>query len=147
MLGRQALCQDAGVISGEPHDPLGPALLDARSPSWAVRAAAGRRLAVAAREPGVAPVLHRLLLDDQDTAVTQETAEALLERWDVHGLRLVLAALAVADDDTGDHIDSALHNICHQSREDEARLRALASELVRDGDPGVSGMAREILDG
>ncbi|MEU2183745.1 hypothetical protein [Streptomyces thermolilacinus] len=131
----------------DPHDPLGSARLDAQSPSWAARAAAGRRLAAAAQDPDVVGLLHRLLLDGQDTAVTQETAEALLERWDVHGLRLVLAALAVADDDTGDHLDGALGNVCHQSDEDLARLQALASVLVSDADPAVSREAREILRG
>ncbi|WP_436995661.1 HEAT repeat domain-containing protein [Streptomyces sp. enrichment culture] len=134
-------------MTPDPHDPLASARLDARSPSWAARAAAGRRLAAAAQDPGVAGLLLRLLLDDRDTAVTQETAEALLERWDVHGLRLVLAALAVADDDTGDQLDGALGDVCHQSDEDLARLKALASALVPDADPAVRREARQILRG
>ncbi|MET9323685.1 hypothetical protein ABZX75_26410 [Streptomyces sp. NPDC003038] len=66
----------------------------------------------------MAEVLHRLLLDGRDTFVTQETAEAMLGRWDVLGLRMVLAALASADDDTGDHLDAAILNVCGQSKED-----------------------------
>jgi hypothetical protein len=65
--------------------------------SYPVRKAAGRRLAAAADIPAVTEVLERLLLDDADTAVCQETADALLRRRDVHGLRLVLAALAAAN--------------------------------------------------
>ncbi|WP_405771388.1 hypothetical protein OG539_41215 [Actinacidiphila glaucinigra] len=40
----------------------------------------------------MADVIHRLLLDAQDTAVTQETAVALLARRDSIGLRRVLLA-------------------------------------------------------
>ncbi|WP_329297213.1 hypothetical protein OG410_41950 [Streptomyces sp. NBC_00659] len=90
-------------------------------------------------------VLHRLLLDGRDTFVTQETAEALLGRWDVLGLRMVLAALASADDDTGDHLDAAILNVCGQSEEDGERLTALCSALTSDEDDAVSGEARRIL--
>ncbi|WP_328622658.1 hypothetical protein [Streptomyces sp. NBC_00354] len=77
---------------------LPTAVRDADSPSWAVRAAAGRRLAAAAEVPEIAEVLQRLLLDAYDTGVVQETAEALLQRRDMWGLRAVLAALARAVD-------------------------------------------------
>ncbi|GGP96585.1 hypothetical protein [Streptomyces roseolilacinus] len=129
----------------DPGDALGSALRDARSASWSVRAAAGRRLAGAAEDAEVAAVLHRLLLDGQDTAVTQDTAEALLERGDAHGLRMVLAALARADDDTADHLDAAVDNVCRQSDEGLARLEALCRVLVSDADASVRDEAREIL--
>ncbi|MCT4352022.1 hypothetical protein M5362_02575 [Streptomyces sp. Je 1-79] len=119
---------------------------DAASPSWSVRAAAGRRLAAYAEDAEVAAVLHRLLLDGQDTFVTQETAEGLLERWDVVGLRLVLAADAVADDDAGDHLHAALLNVCRQSFEDEERLEALCTALASDTDPAVRAAARRIFE-
>ncbi|MEV6733316.1 MULTISPECIES: hypothetical protein [unclassified Streptomyces] len=48
--------------------------------------------------PEIAEVLQRLLLDAYDTGVVQETAEALLQRRDMWGLRAVLAALARAVD-------------------------------------------------
>ncbi|MFH8717357.1 hypothetical protein [Streptomyces zaomyceticus] len=90
-------------------------------------------------------VLHRLLLDGRDTAVTQDTAEALLERRDVIGLRLVLEALAVADDDTADHLDDAITNVCRQSDEDVAQLELFCLELASDPAESVRGEAAAIL--
>ncbi|MER5820955.1 hypothetical protein [Streptomyces mirabilis] len=127
-------------------DELIPTLQESTSASWSVRAASGRRLAVVAEVPEVAEVLHRLLLDGRDTFVTQETAEALLGRWDVLGLRMVLAALASADDDTGDHLDAAILNVCGQSGVDGERLAALCSVLTSDAEAAVSGEARRILE-
>ncbi|MFE2144273.1 hypothetical protein ACFXA3_21495 [Streptomyces sp. NPDC059456] len=133
------------MIRSELEDELTPFLQGAASASWSVRAASGRRLASAAELPGVSEVLHRLLLDGRDTFVTQETAEALLGRWDVLGLRLVLAALAGADDDAGDHLNAAITNVCRQSDEGVERLAALCSTLTSDEDDAVSGEARRIL--
>ncbi|WP_406859170.1 hypothetical protein ABZO31_02400 [Streptomyces sp. HUAS MG47] len=127
-------------------DELTPFLQGSTSPSWSVRAASGRSLAPFAEIPEVAEVLHRLLLDGRDTIVTHETAEALLERWDVLGLRMVLVALADADDDTGDQLDDAIHDVCCQSKEDGVRLAALCSALTSDADGDVSREARRILE-
>ncbi|MFG2293879.1 hypothetical protein [Streptomyces sp. NPDC048603] len=129
------------MTSCDNDDDLLSAMQGADSPSWSVRAAAGRRLAAGAEQPEAAAVLHRLLLDAQDTAVTRATAEALLARWDVCGLRLVLAALARADAQTGDWLEVALYDVCRQSEEDLARLERLASELVSDPDPAIAGEA------
>ncbi|WP_149185099.1 hypothetical protein [Streptomyces sp. TRM49041] len=128
----------------EIDDELRSALHDADSASWSARAAAGRRLASAAEVAVVAAVLHRLLLDGQDTAVTQEAAEALLERWDICGLRMVLAALTSADDDTGDHLCMAVDNVCCQSEEDLKRLAGLCSELISDADATISEEANSL---
>ncbi|MCX5231424.1 hypothetical protein ABZY16_05580 [Streptomyces sp. NPDC006553] len=130
----------------ESHDELTSLLQEATSASWSVRAASGRRLAAVAEVPEVAEVLHRLLLDGRDTFVTQETAEALLERWDALGLRLVLTALASADDETGDHLGAAILNICGQSEEDGERLAVLCSALTSDEDRAVGEEARRILE-
>ncbi|WP_128984539.1 hypothetical protein [Streptomyces roseicoloratus] len=86
------------MTSFEGDAELVAAVQDADSASWAVRAAAGRRLAVAAEVPKIAEVLRRLLLDAHDTGVVHETAEALLQRGDLWGLRAVLAALGRAED-------------------------------------------------
>lgn len=118
---------------------------DAVSDSWSVRAAAGRQLAAAAEVPEVARVLARLLLDAHDTYVTRETAQALLLRWDEHGLRLVLAALATADPDTGDYLQVAVTDVCEQSAEDIERLTALATALASDPDAGIREEARVLL--
>ncbi|MDA5281180.1 hypothetical protein [Streptomyces sp. Isolate_45] len=88
---------------------LRDAIAAAESPSWSVRAAAGRHLAAAPRIESVAGVLHRLLLDAQDTGVTSDTASALLARRDLAGLRAVLAARAVASDQgTADQLAAEL---------------------------------------
>ena len=79
-------------------DRLTAALRDSESESWSRRAAAGRQLAAWAEREEVGPILERLLLDAHDTAVTQETAQALLERRDLVGLRAVLAALSRAEE-------------------------------------------------
>lgn len=129
----------------EIDDELSSAFQDARSASWSVRAAAGRRLAGAAEGAEVAEVLHRLLLDGRNTAVTQETAEALLERGDVCGLRMVLAALTSADDNTGDQLHAAITNICCQSEEGLTRLEVLSSALVSDADASIGKEANGIL--
>ncbi|MDJ0382715.1 hypothetical protein [Streptomyces sp. G-G2] len=134
------------MTRSESHDELTPFLQEATSASWSVRAASGRSLAAVAEVPEVAEVLHRLLLDDRDTFVTQETAEALLERGDVLGLRMVLTALASADDDAGDHLDAAILNVCGQSEEDWERLAVLCSALTSDEDRAVSEEARRILE-
>lgn len=141
------------TVTGSELDDLTPYLRDSASPSWAVRAAAGRRLAAAAEHPGAAEVLPRLLRDGQDTFVVQETAEALLERGDVLGLRMVLAARVGANDDVRDHIGAAILNVCCQSDEDAERLAALCSALVSDADAdagpdvdgGVRGEAHDLL--
>ncbi|WP_411107681.1 hypothetical protein [Streptomyces sp. cmx-4-9] len=129
----------------EIDNELSSALQDARSASWSVRAAAGRRLAGSAEEAGVADVLHRLLLDSQNTAVTRETAEALLERGDICGLRMVLVALSSADDGTSDYLDGAINDVCCQSEEGLAQLKELSSVLVSDADDSISNEASRIL--
>ncbi|MGW7413435.1 hypothetical protein [Streptomyces sp. NPDC054863] len=88
---------------------LRDSIAEADSPAWSVRAAAGRRLAALPRIESVAGVLHRLLLDAEDTGVTSDTALALLARRDLAGLRAVLAARAVASDQgTADQLAAEL---------------------------------------
>ncbi|WP_435842871.1 HEAT repeat domain-containing protein [Streptomyces filamentosus] len=120
-------------------------LQGADSPSWAVRAAAGRGLAGFAGVPEADGVLRRLLVDGGDTFVTQETAEALLERRDARGLRLVLGAFAGADDDTADQLSDALFGVCCRTREDAERFAALCAVLAEDPDGAVRGEARWFL--
>ncbi|MEV6194862.1 hypothetical protein AB0M19_20985 [Streptomyces sp. NPDC051920] len=126
------------------------ALRDAASQSWSCRAAAGRRLAAIAGQKEVAPVLERLLLDPHDTGVTQGTAEALLQRRDLVGLRTVLAALSRAEEwCTADQLDAEVFN--HQNwmiadgRRDQfvQQLEALAA----DEDVGVRTEATRFLGG
>ncbi|MGW1466569.1 hypothetical protein ACWCPT_19730 [Streptomyces sp. NPDC002308] len=99
---------ESGAVEDFTEQELRHSIAEADSPAWRVRAAAGRRLA-ASRIESVAGVLHRLLLDAQDTGVTSETAAALLARRDLAGLRAVLAARAVASDEgTADQLAAEL---------------------------------------
>ncbi|MBV6699160.1 hypothetical protein [Kitasatospora aureofaciens] len=131
--------------NSEIDDELNAAIRASDSPSWSVRAAAGRHLAAYAHLPAATDVLRRLLLDGQDTAVTQETAEALLERRDTCGLRLVLAAFADADHDSSDHLNDAIICSCLQSDEDRAHLQLLCSHLTSDPDETVRAEAAGLL--
>lgn len=120
---------------------------DADSPLWSVRADAGRRLAASAELVEVADVLHQLLLDAQDTAVTQETSEALLARGDIRGLRTVLAALSCAADTwTLDQLSAAVD--CDpnwMTEEGESRLIQQLQELAADDYAGVRSEAERLL--
>ncbi|MFE2326712.1 hypothetical protein ACFXD5_22765 [Streptomyces sp. NPDC059385] len=87
----------------------------------------------------MAGVLHRLLLDAQDTGVTADTAAALLARRDLAGLRAVLAARAVASDEgTADQLAAELD--CDPrwaTGEGGAELLTQLRTLTSDTDPGV----------
>ncbi|MHA5052112.1 hypothetical protein [Streptomyces sp. SD15] len=131
----------------EPDQELPAATKDADSASWSVRAAAGRRLAASAELAEVTEVLHRLLLDNQDTAVIQDTAEALLARGDTCGLRTVLAALACAADTcTLDELNAAVNGNPHwMTGEGANRLIQQLQELAADDDAGVRDEAQRLL--
>jgi hypothetical protein len=87
-------------------------------------------------------------LDPRDTAITQETAEALLQRRDLVGLRTVLAALARAEEwCTADQLDGEVYNYQSWMIADGRRgqfveqLEALAS----DEDAAVRAEALRLL--
>jgi hypothetical protein len=133
------------VSSGDQE--LSTAIKNADSPAWSVRAAAGRQLATSDRIDEVADVLHRLLLDTQDTAVTSETAEVLLARKDTLGLRCVLLARSYAAETwTADEIQAALD--CDpewMTTEGADRLIQQLTALATDEDVGVRDEAQRIL--
>ncbi|MFG3044543.1 hypothetical protein ACGFZR_06390 [Streptomyces sp. NPDC048241] len=125
-------------------DPeLCAAIAAAESPAWSVRAAAGLRLAAADRIESVARVLGGLLLDAEDTGVTSDTAAALLARRDLAGLRIVLAARAVASDEgTADQLTAELD--CDPrwaTGQDGDELITQLRTLASDGDPEVRNEA------
>lgn len=126
---------------------LSAAVQDADSPDWSVRAAVGRRLATSDKIDEVADVIHRLLLDLQDSAVTKETAEALLARKDTAGLRCVLLASSQAVEFwTADQLEAALD--CDpewMTTEGADRLIQQLHELAADDDAGVRDEAQRIL--
>ncbi|MET8038754.1 hypothetical protein [Streptomyces sp. NPDC005345] len=119
------------------------AIMAAESPTWSLRAAAGRRLAATPQIEDVAGVLHRLLLDAQDTGVTSDTASALLARRDLAGLRAVLAARAVASDQgTADQLAAELD--CDPrwaTGENSDELIVQLRTLTADRDPDVRNEA------
>ncbi|MFF3270597.1 HEAT repeat domain-containing protein [Streptomyces chrestomyceticus] len=89
---------------------LGAALSQASSPSWSQRARAGRALARFAAVPEAAEALVGLLLDVADTAVTRQTAEALARVGTVAAARLIALAVAEADDNRADWLQTGLHD-------------------------------------
>ncbi|MFF5108264.1 hypothetical protein [Streptosporangium sp. NPDC000509] len=128
-------------------DSTTKATREANSPLWSVRAAAGRRLAASAHIPEVSEVLHRLLLDPDDTGVTQETAEALMQRGDACGLRAVLAALACAQAfDTSDQLAAEIDCDPRWITESGAdQLVRQLRELTSDENDGVRTEAQSRL--
>jgi hypothetical protein len=145
-------CQGVGVkISGfDDGAELATAVHDAGAASWSVRVAAGRCLAAAALAPAVAETLERLLLD-ADTAVCQETADALLRRNDVPGLRLVLVALAAAAEPScpeptiADHLYGAVMGDPRWlSEQGQQELIGQFEELLHDPSEAVREQARRL---
>jgi hypothetical protein len=113
--------------------------------------AAGRRLAAAALVPAVVETLERLLLDDTDTAVCQETADALLRRNDVSGLRLVLVALTAAEEPSfpeptlADHLYGAvIGDPRWLSEHGQQELIGQLEELLHDPSEVVREQARRL---
>ncbi|MFG3137141.1 hypothetical protein ACGFZA_13120 [Streptomyces sp. NPDC048211] len=126
---------------------MSDAIREASSPAWSVRASAGRLLAAASQIEAVAGVLHSLLLDTQDTAVTSETATALLARRDLPGLRAVLAARAQAVDvGTADQLSAELDGDLRWITYDgHAELIQQLQTLTSDADPEVRDEAQRRL--
>lgn len=126
---------------------LSTAIHNAGSPAWSGRVAAGRQLAVSDKIEEVADVIHRLLLDEQDTGVTQETAETLLARKDTIGLRCVLLAYSRATThDAVDQLGAALDgNPEWMTTQGADRLIKQYRELATDQDAGVRDEAQQIL--
>ncbi|MBP0452991.1 hypothetical protein J5Y04_26095 [Kitasatospora sp. RG8] len=134
-------------MASSSEQELSAPIRNAASAAWSVRAAAGRQLAASDRIDEVADVIHRLLLDAEDTAVTQQTAEALLARRDTAGLRCVLMARSQAAETwTADEIQAALD--CDpdwMTTEGADRLIRQVHELAADEDADVRDEAQRIL--
>jgi hypothetical protein len=94
------------------------------------------------------PVLERLLLDAHDTAVTQETACALLERKDMYGLRAVLSARSRAEEWwTADELDAAIDTDPRWMAdvEETAELIGQLVSLSSDDDTATRNEAHRLL--
>jgi hypothetical protein len=117
----------------------------ASSSSWEERAASGRQLALLAGNREVDVVLGRLLLDPDDTAVAYDTALALLQRGDLHALRLVLLAFGSADADQADEIGAAIFHAYGDSDEAWSQAWQRCRRLVTDVDERVRCGANSVL--
>jgi hypothetical protein len=89
---------------------LEAALAEASSPSWTQRVRAGRDLASFTDVPEAAEALVGLLLDVEDTAVTRQTAEALARVGTVGAIRLIAFAVAEADDNQADWLQTGIYD-------------------------------------
>lgn len=120
------------------------ALLLARSPSYEDRATAATRLAPCAGVPEADHVLLDLLLDREDTAVSQAAADGLLARRDSAGVRLYALAFARAQEDTRNKLGDCLYDddgtlwscvrdfalSLSESSTDDSEVQSAAQELL-----------------
>jgi hypothetical protein len=106
---------------------------------------AGRCLAVFAERSEVRPRLLSLVLDADNTAVTAETAEALLRRRDEIGVRIMAEALADADDDHVNWIDAAASWVFLFQADHDAAVRTCRA-LVDDPNPRLRPGAGQLLE-
>ncbi|MFC8349703.1 hypothetical protein [Streptomyces sp. NPDC057280] len=119
------------------------ALAEASSPSWTQRVRAGRVLASFADVPEAAEALLGLLLDVEDTAVTRQTAEALARVGMVTAVRLIALAVAEADDNQADWLQTGVHDAL-VGVGGGPDVAAACGELVRDPEEAVRRGAAEI---
>lgn len=110
------------------------------------RADAGRGLAGFAEMPEAAARLLELVLDPDDTYVTRETAGALLRRSDRAALAIVASALAVADPNHSDWIQTAITDVLGIFASDLDEAKRLSEELARDTDARVALGARRLFE-
>lgn len=108
-----------------------------------VRAAAGVVLASSPDLEPFADVLVRLLLDHENTFVTSETADSLVGRGDVAGMRLVVLALAQVDEENTENWiwDVVLYP---ETIEDHAVLTSSLEALMAE--PDVAAAAAAVLE-
>jgi len=122
---------------------LEAALAEAASPSWTQRVHAGRGLASFADVPEAAEALLGLLLDGEDTAVTRRTAEALARVGTVAAVRLIALAVAEADDNQADWLQTGVHDAL-AGPDVSADIAAACGGLARDSEEAVRRGAADI---
>ncbi|MEU2120140.1 hypothetical protein ABZ567_31920 [Streptomyces sp. NPDC016459] len=123
---------------------LEAALAEASSPSWAQRVRAGRDLASFVDVPEAAEVLVGLLLDVEDTAVTRETAEALARVGTVAAVRLIALAVAEADNNQADWLQTGVHDALVGADGGVPNVAAACADLARDQEDAVRRAAADI---
>lgn len=117
-----------------------------RSPDYRDRADAGHSLAAFAETQEARGPLSELVLDPADTSVTRTTAEALLRREDRIGLTIVASALAAADSNHSDWIQTAIVDVFSIFSNDWDNAMELCREMLRDTDDRVVLGARQLLE-
>ncbi|MFD7064611.1 hypothetical protein [Streptomyces sp. NPDC059906] len=123
---------------------LKAALAGASSPSWKQRVRAGLELAPFADAHEVAEVLVGLLLDVENTAVTRQTAEALARMGSVAAVRLIALAVAEADGNQADWLQTGVHDAL-VGPDGVPDLAAACGKLAGDQEEAVRRGAAEIL--
>nr|WP_255946766.1 HEAT repeat domain-containing protein [Streptomyces sp. ODS25] len=119
------------------------ALAGASSPSWAQRVRAGQDLASCAEVPEAAEALLRLLLDVEDTAVTRRTAEALVRVGSLAAVRLLARAVADADDNHADWLETGVGD-ARAGERGVPDIAPVCGQLAHDPDEAVRRGAAEI---
>ncbi|MFE0209048.1 hypothetical protein [Streptomyces sp. NPDC058985] len=122
---------------------LEAALAEASSPSWTQRVRAGRDLASFADVPEAGETLVGLLLDVEDTAVTRQTAEALARVGTAAAIRLIALAVAAADDNQADWLQTGVHDAL-VGPGDAPDIAAACGKLVLDPAEAVRRGAADI---
>lgn len=107
---------------------------------WQNRCADAVRLAPSADEPVAAARLLTLLLDPEDTAVTQAAAEALFQRGDLVAVRLFAEAFELSEEDTRNKLGDCLYD---QQGSRWASVRSLLDEVPDEGHALRAHMSRE----
>ncbi|MBB6566617.1 hypothetical protein HPO96_21005 [Kribbella sandramycini] len=120
----------------------------AASDDYLDRIDAGRALATFTDLPESRATLLRLLLDRHDTAVTLETAEAMLRRLDLAAFSVVAEALTSADFEQLTYIHEAVRRVFTPFASERDEAIGLCDALLLDGNTAVGPGAvqlRELL--
>jgi hypothetical protein len=140
-------------------DSLASYLALAQSTDFEERARAGVALAPHAGNPRVDSVLIKLLVDDADTWVTQATTEALIRDGRRPAVRVLLSAIAAAEQAIGLATDGGVRQagLCNLEEMDSTAFwedddneyflkQPVLEELAEDSDEGVRRGARDLLE-
>ncbi|KUH36315.1 MULTISPECIES: hypothetical protein [Streptomyces] len=84
-----------------------------------------------------------LLLDVEDTAVTRETAEALAKVGTVAAVRLIALAVAEADDNQADWLQTGVHDVLVDP-DSGPDIAAVCAELAWDPEEPVRRGAADV---
>ena len=111
--------------------------------TWEERAAEAGRLGQQLGTADADRRLLELLLDDEDTAVSQAAADAVLGQADARGLRLYVTGFGRADEDTRNKLGDCVYD--GSGERWNALARSLPS-LLADADPEVRGVATALTE-